>query len=180
MIGATTETEDEMIEPASREELHSLSLTVNGKEYSEQVNARALLSDFLRHRLGLYGTHVGCEQGVCGACTVIVDGRAVRSCLMFAVQADDAEVMTIEGLVGPDELHPIQEAFWEEHALQCGFCTPGIVLSLYEYLGEKAGVEDEDELREALSGNVCRCTGYINIARAAKRASYMVAKGAAT
>lgn len=164
-----------MSDLANTEELHSISLMVNGRTYSHGVNARMLLSDFLRHQLCLHGTHVGCEHGVCGACTVIVNGRAVRSCLMFAVQADGADVLTIEGLAGSKELHPIQEAFWEEHALQCGFCTPGIVLSLYEYLGENPGVEDEGEIREALGGTICRCTGYINVIKAARRAARSMA-----
>lgn len=164
----------------AREEVHPVSLSVNGVSRTAGATSRTLLSDFLRHELLLHGTHVGCEHGVCGACTVIVNGRAVRSCLMLAVQATGAEIMTIEGLAQDDELHPIQEAFWEEHALQCGFCTPGIILSLYEYLTEHAGVDDEAELREVLSGTICRCTGYVHIVEAAKRASRALAQGGET
>jgi aerobic carbon-monoxide dehydrogenase small subunit len=170
-----------MIEPqaapaAAPEDIHEVALTVNGRHHTRQVPARTLLSDFIRHELGLHGTHVGCEHGVCGACTVLVDGVTSRSCLMFAVQASGSEVMTIEGLAEPNNLHPIQQAFWEEHGLQCGFCTPGIVLSLVEYLRDNPGPRDADELRTALAGTLCRCTGYVHIVNAGVRASQMLSK----
>ncbi|MDQ6915634.1 MAG: (2Fe-2S)-binding protein [Actinomycetota bacterium] len=148
-----------------------MSVVVNGVQRSAVVASRTLLSDFLRHDLQLYGVHVGCEHGVCGACTVLLDGRAVRSCLMFAGQVDGAELQTIEGLAPEGRLHPIQQAFWEEHALQCGFCTPGFIMSIQEFLSENPGVEDEQEIREALSGNICRCTGYVNIVKAVRLAA---------
>ena len=152
---------------------HSVRVTVNGVAHEREVEPRLLLSDFLRHDLGLTGTHVGCEHGVCGCCTVRVDGEAMRSCLMFAVQADGAELDTIEGLAGPgDELHPIQEAFRECHGLQCGFCTPGFVMAIASYLEEeqRADLTDE-EVREAISGNLCRCTGYQYIVAAVQHAA---------
>jgi carbon-monoxide dehydrogenase small subunit len=150
-------------------------LRVNGCEYAEPAPPRLLLSDFLRHRLGLTGTHVGCEHGVCGACTVLLDGEAVRSCLLLAVQAAGAEVTTVEGLEGPDgRLHPIQQAFHEMHALQCGFCTPGFLLSVVAFLRDVPAPSD-DEIRRGLAGNLCRCTGYQNIVRAVRRASELLA-----
>ena len=148
-------------------------VSVNGAAYEREVEPRLLLSDFLRHELRLTGTHVGCEHGVCGCCTVRVDGEAVRSCLMFAVQADGADVVTVEGVApAPGELHPIQEAFRECHGLQCGFCTPGFVMAASAYLEEeqRADLTDE-EVREAISGNLCRCTGYQNIVEAVKHAA---------
>jgi len=145
-------------------------LTVNGVEHAAEAEPRLLLSDFLRHRLGLTGTHVGCEHGVCGACTVLVDGAPTRACLMFAVQAEGSSVTTIEGLAPDgDALHPVQQAFHEQHAMQCGFCTPGFVLSTVALLEEKPDADD-DELLDALSGNLCRCTGYRNIIAAARQA----------
>ncbi len=147
-----------------------ISFTVNGKRAERAVEPRLLLSDFLRHELGLTGTHVGCEHGVCGACTVLVDGEAVRSCLMFAVQADGRAVETVEGLAANGELHPLQAAFRDAHALQCGFCTPGILMTLVPFLREHPEA-DEHTIREALSGNLCRCTGYANIVAAVKRAA---------
>jgi aerobic-type carbon monoxide dehydrogenase small subunit (CoxS/CutS family) len=145
-------------------------LTVNGVERAAEAEPRLLLSDFLRHRLGLTGTHVGCEHGVCGACTVLVDGEPTRACLMFAVQAEGASITTIEGLAPDGEtLHPVQQAFHEQHAMQCGFCTPGLVLSTVALLQEKPDADD-DELLDALSGNLCRCTGYRNIIAAARQA----------
>jgi 3-oxo-Delta1-steroid hydratase/dehydrogenase small subunit len=141
---------------------HSIRLSVNGRTYEREVAARTTLVDFLRHELGLTGTHVGCEHGVCGACTIVKDGQAVRSCLMLAVQADGAELQTVEGLAGPDGLHPIQEAFIEKHGLQCGFCTPGFLMTTLEFLGDTPDPSDE-EIREALGGNLCRCTGYQSI-----------------
>jgi aerobic carbon-monoxide dehydrogenase small subunit len=147
-----------------------ITVTVNGSRYERTVEPRLLLSDFLRHDLGLTGTHVGCEHGVCGACTVLLDGQPVRSCLMFAVQADGHEIMTVEGLGTPDNLHPLQQAFWEVHAAQCGFCTPGILMSLLPFLEENAEPAEE-EIREYLAGHLCRCTGYQHIVDAVKLAA---------
>jgi aerobic-type carbon monoxide dehydrogenase small subunit (CoxS/CutS family) len=142
--------------------LHPLTLTVNGRSITRQVPARTLLSDFLRHDLGLTGTHVGCEHGVCGACTVSVDGQTARSCLSFAVQADGCDVRTVECLGRIGNLHPLQQAFWEKHGLQCGFCTPGMLMTAEELL---AGNPDpsREQVRDAISGNLCRCTGYETI-----------------
>jgi carbon-monoxide dehydrogenase small subunit len=148
---------------------HQIAVTVNACRHERTVEPRLLLSDFLRHELGLTGTHVGCEHGVCGACTVLLDGEPVRSCLLLAVQADGREVTTVEGLApaaGP--LHPLQEAFWECHALQCGFCTPGFLMTLVPFLAENPN-PSEDEIRRALSGNLCRCTGYQHIVDAVLR-----------
>jgi carbon-monoxide dehydrogenase small subunit len=144
-------------------EAQRVRLTVNGTVYEREVEPRLLLSDFLRHELGLTGTHVGCEHGVCGACTVLLEGEAVRSCLLFAVQADGATISTVEGL-GEDaeHLHPLQEAFWEAHGLQCGFCTPGILMTMSAFL-KRNPRPSEPEVRRALSGNLCRCTGYQHI-----------------
>ena len=152
------------------EPLH-VRLTVNGNEYARSVEPRRLLSDFLRHDLRLTGTHVGCEHGVCGACTVLVDGEPARACLMLAVQADGLEVTTVEGLApGSDGLHPVQQAFWDAHGLQCGFCTSGMLISTVALLRERAHPSDA-EIRQALSGNLCRCTGYQNIVRAVRLAA---------
>ena len=138
----------------------TITLQVNGAEHTATIEPRLHLGDFLRLELGLTGTHLGCEHGVCGACTILVNGEAVRSCLMLAVQADGTEVTTIEGMAAADgKLHPLQQAFHENHGLQCGFCTPGMIMSLKAYL-ERHPDADEAELREALSGNICRCTGY--------------------
>ncbi len=147
----------------------SVRLKVNGTVYERQVEARTHLADFLRHTLGLTGTHIGCEHGVCGACTVLVDGASVRACLMFAVQANGKTVETIEGVSAPDApLHPIQAALAEHHGLQCGYCTPGIVMTLIEMQREgRDRVWSESEIRHALSGNLCRCTGYQGIVDAA-------------
>ena len=151
-------------------------LRVNGHEYAQRVPPRLLLSDFLRHHLGLTGTHVGCEHGVCGACTVLLDGEAVRSCLLFAVQVAGVDVTTVEGLAEPDgTLHPVQQAFHEMHALQCGFCTPGFLLSVIAFLREEPAPLD-DKIRGALAGNLCRCTGYQNIVRAVRRAAELLAE----
>jgi carbon-monoxide dehydrogenase small subunit len=141
---------------------HTIRVTVNGTLYERTVEPRLLLSDFIRGELGLTGTHVGCEHGVCGACTVLLDGKAVRSCLLLAVQADGHEVTTVEALGTPDQLHPIQEAFRETHGLQCGFCTPGILMTVLPFLEENPA-PNESEVREALAGNLCRCTGYQHI-----------------
>jgi aerobic-type carbon monoxide dehydrogenase small subunit (CoxS/CutS family) len=152
-------------------EQRPISLTVNGREYRRMVEPRTLLSDLLRHDLRLTGTHVGCEHGVCGACTVLVDDELARSCLMLAVQADGASITTVEGLAeSPDRLHPVQEAFWDEHALQCGFCTSGMLITTVALLRERQHPSDV-EIREALSGNLCRCTGYQNIVRAVRLAA---------
>ena len=151
----------------------TIGVTVNGTRHERSVEPRLLLSDFLRHELGLTGTHVGCEHGVCGACTVLLDGEAVRSCLVFAVQADGRTVDTVEGLASEGALHPLQRAFHEAHALQCGFCTPGILMTLVPFLREHPA-PGEGAIREALSGNLCRCTGYANIVLAVER----VVKGA--
>lgn len=140
-----------------------ISITINGQRYERHVEPRLLLSDFLRHELGLTGTHVGCEHGVCGACTILFDGQPVRACLMFAVQAHGHELTTVEGLAADmQEMHPLQQAFWEAHGLQCGFCTPGILMTLVPYLAENPDPTEAD-VREALSGNLCRCTGYQHI-----------------
>ena len=147
-----------------------VTLTVNKKERRATVAPRLLLSDLLRHNLHLHGTHVGCEHGVCGACTVIVDGAAVRSCLMFAVQADGCEVTTVESLGSINKLHPLQQAFWEEGGLQCGFCTPGKLMEAIELLSKNPN-PTEDEIREAISGNLCRCTGYQNIVKSIESAA---------
>lgn len=152
-------------------QLLSLSITVNGKKYIREVEPRMLLSDFLRHELGLTGTHVGCEHGVCGACTILFDGESARSCLMFAIQADGHNISTVEGLAtDKDNLHPIQQSFWEAHGLQCGYCTPGILMTLVPFL-EQNPDPTEDEIRHALSGNLCRCTGYQHIVDAVKLAA---------
>jgi carbon-monoxide dehydrogenase small subunit len=148
-----------------------VAVTVNGRAYEREVEPRLLLSDFLRHELGLTGTHVGCEHGVCGACTVLFDGEPVRSCIMLAVQADGHEVTTVEALSpGPDRLHPLQQAFWDCHGLQCGFCTPGFLMTLVPFLKEHRD-PSEREIREAISGNLCRCTGYQHIVDAVKLAA---------
>jgi aerobic-type carbon monoxide dehydrogenase small subunit (CoxS/CutS family) len=151
-------------------DLFNITVTVNGARYERSVEPRLLLSDFLRYDLGLTGTHVGCEHGVCGACTVLFDGQPARSCLMFAVQAHGHEVTTVEGLGTPENLHPLQEAFWESHAAQCGFCTPGLLLTLVPFLKENPD-PSEQEIREAISGNLCRCTGYQHIVDAVKMAA---------
>jgi len=144
-------------------DLVTINLRVNGVDYQRQVEPRLLLSDFIRHDLNLTGTHVGCEHGVCGACTILFDGQPIRSCLLFAVQADGHNILTVEGLApDADHLHPIQEAFHDAHALQCGFCTPGFVMTLKPFLEENSNPSDE-EIREAISGNLCRCTGYDHI-----------------
>jgi aerobic carbon-monoxide dehydrogenase small subunit len=149
----------------------ALRAIVNGRPLEADVEPRRLLADVLREDAHLYGTHLGCEHGVCGACTVLVDGEPVRSCLMLAVQADGAEITTVEGLAPDGALHPLQEAFREHHALQCGFCTPGFLMTALHLLRERPDIEDEGEIREALAGNLCRCTGYSNIVDAVRDAA---------
>jgi len=150
---------------------HRVTLTVNGRAVIRVVEPRLSLADFLRHEVRLTGTHLGCEHGVCGACTVLVDGVSVRSCLMFAVQAEGSEITTIEGLAKSDgTLHPIQQAFRDAHALQCGFCTPGMMLTVMEFLRETPD-PSEHEIRDAISGNICRCTGYQGIVEATMNAA---------
>ena len=147
-----------------------ISVTVNGKGYKQEVEPRLLLIDLLREELGFTGPHVGCDTSNCGACTVIVDGLSVKSCTVFAVQADGGDILTIEGLAKDGKLHPIQEAFWEHHALQCGYCTPGMVMSAYALLCTNQK-PTENQIRKAISGNLCRCTGYQNIVTAIKGAA---------
>jgi carbon-monoxide dehydrogenase small subunit len=148
-----------------------VTIKINEIDYRREVEPRMLLSDFLRHELGLTGTHVGCEHGVCGACTILFDGESARSCLMFAVQADGHSITTVEGLAkDKDNLHPLQQAFWEAHGLQCGYCTPGILMSMIPFLKQNPN-PTEDEIRHALSGNLCRCTGYQHIVDAVKFAA---------
>ena len=145
-------------------------LTVNGRRHTLTVPVRRTLADVLREDLGLTGTHLGCEHGVCGACTILLDGQAVRSCLLLAVQADGHDLRTVEGLSEGAHLHPIQEAFWDAHGLQCGFCTPGLLLTVSAFLKETPDPSAE-EIREAIAGNLCRCTGYLNIIKAVQLAA---------
>jgi carbon-monoxide dehydrogenase small subunit len=140
-------------------DIHRISVTVNGRRYDREVESRKLLVDFLREDLGLVGTHVGCEHGVCGTCTVLLNGESIRSCLTFAVQADGAAIMTVEGLARDGQLHPLQEAFREKQALQCGYCTPGMLLRAYEILQDNPSPRPED-VRKGIASNLCRCTGY--------------------
>jgi carbon-monoxide dehydrogenase small subunit len=149
---------------------HTISVTVNGQLHSREVESRLLLVHFLRDSLDLTGTHIGCDTTSCGACTVIVDGRAVKSCTIFAVQADGASVETIEGVAANGQLHPLQEGFWEKHGLQCGFCTPGMIMSAKHLLAKNAN-PGEAEIRQAISGNLCRCTGYNKIVEAIQYAA---------
>jgi carbon-monoxide dehydrogenase small subunit len=160
--------------------LHTISVSVNDKTYQRTVEARLLLSDFLRYDLQLTGTHVGCEHGSCGVCTVLMDGEAVRSCLLFAVQAQGRTITTVEGLAldgshdgKPEAMHPIQAAFREKHGLQCGFCTPGFIMTLVPFLSSNPDPTD-DEIRQALSGNLCRCTGYQGIVESVRLAAEML------
>lgn len=158
------------------ESLKKINLNINGKEYSLSVEPRMLLSDVLRDELRLTGTHVGCEHGICGACTVMMDGRPVRSCLVFGVQADQKHIKTVEGLAHSDgTLHPLQEAFWEKHGLQCGFCTPGVLMSACHLLEENP-CPTREEIREGISGNLCRCTGYQNIVDAVEMAAELLSE----
>ena len=147
----------------------TIQLRVNGVQYERTVEVRRLLVDFLRHDLHLTGTHVGCEHGVCGACTILLNGESVRSCLLFAVQADGADLLTVEGLAPKGELDILQKAFWEHHGLQCGFCTPGFLMTAHELLHRTQNATEE-EIRETLSGNLCRCTGYQTIVEAVQEA----------
>jgi carbon-monoxide dehydrogenase small subunit len=148
-------------------EKRDIAVTINGKKYQEEVEVRYTLADFMRQQLGLTGTHLGCEHGVCGACTILFDGRSARSCLMLAVQADGHEILTVEGIApSADKMHPLQEAFRDNHGLQCGFCTPGMLTTLIEFLRDNPD-PTEQEVRIAISGNLCRCTGYQGIVAAA-------------
>jgi carbon-monoxide dehydrogenase small subunit len=151
--------------------LPAITITVNGARREAEVEPRTLLSDCLREQLGLTGTKVGCETSQCGACTVQLDGAAVKSCTVLAVQADGGSVVTIEGLARDGELHPMQDAFWEQHGLQCGFCTPGMIMSAVDLLAESGNRLTDDEIRHGLEGNLCRCTGYENIVRAVRAAA---------
>jgi carbon-monoxide dehydrogenase small subunit len=148
----------------------SISITVNGTVHASEVEPRLLLAHYLREVLDLTGTHVGCDTTSCGACTVILNGAAVKSCTLFAVQADGGEIMTIEGLANNGELHPLQEGFWEKHGLQCGYCTPGMIMSAYDLL-QRNPDPSEQEIRSGLSGNLCRCTGYHNIVKSVQFAA---------
>src|SRR5487761_957736 len=159
------------------EKKHHITVSVNGREHKLEVEGRVTLADMLRHRLPLSGTHLGCEHGVCGACTVLVDGRSARSCLMFAVQANGCEVTTVEGLTPDVGLSVLQQAFMDNHGLQCGFCTPGMLITLTELLRDNAD-PNEQEVREALTGNLCRCTGYAGIVKAALDAAQRLRGGA--
>ena len=146
---------------------HDITLTINGRDYAVRVDARRTLADVIREDCGQTGTHLGCEHGVCGACTVIVDGATVRSCLMFGVQADGCSIRTVEGLADGDRMHPMQQAFMENHALQCGFCTPGFLMLSVGVLEREPDISDQD-LLDVLSSNLCRCTGYVNIVKAVR------------
>jgi carbon-monoxide dehydrogenase small subunit len=152
---------------------HHISLIVNGKKVEADVEPRMLLVHFIRDVLGLTGTHVGCDTANCGACTVLLDGKAVKSCNIFAVQADGKELLTIEGLAKNGQLHPIQQAFWEKHALQCGYCTPGMIMTAYWFLNRNPN-PTEEEIRNAISGNLCRCTGYVKIVEAIQYAAELM------
>ena len=159
-------------------ERETISVTVNGRAYERTVEPRRLLSDFLRDDLRLTGTHVGCEHGVCGACTVMMDGVTARSCLTFAVMADGAEIETVEGLGTVDAMHPVQQAFWEKHGLQCGFCTPGMLMTAVELLKQNPD-PSVDDIRDAISGNLCRCTGYQTIVDSIRHAAHLMREGGA-
>lgn len=158
---------------------YPVRVKVNGVEYERSVEGRRLLSDFLREDLELTGTHVGCEHGACGACTALLNGQSILSCLVLAVQVDGAEILTVEGVADEAKLHPIQEAFWENHALQCGFCTPGMILSALALLKENPR-PTEEEIRVGISGHICRCTGYVNIVKAIQTAAEKMAETSQT
>lgn len=157
---------------------YPVTLTVNGTKYERQVEPRRLLVHFLRDDLGLTGTHIGCDTSQCGACTIVLNGHAVKSCTVFAVQANGGDVLTIEGLAKDGQLHPLQEGFWEEHGLQCGFCTPGMIMSAYDLL-QKQPQPSEQEIRHALHGNICRCTGYQHIVKSIQYAANKLAQASA-
>jgi len=150
--------------------MHSISLTVNGKSYTRDVEPRLLLVDFIRDVLGLTGTNIACDTSQCGACTIHMDGMAVKSCTVLAVQADGADITTIEGLAQNGNLHPMQQAFWDQHGLQCGYCTPGMIMAAVKLVENNPGISEE-EIRHGLEGNMCRCTGYQNIVRAVSQAA---------
>jgi carbon-monoxide dehydrogenase small subunit len=153
-----------------------ITVTVNGRRYSHEVEPRLLLVHYLRDVLGLTGTHIGCETGICGACTVLLNGQAVKSCMLFAVQADGQEITTIEGLASDGQLHPVQQGFWEKHGLQCGYCTPGMILAAVQLLQRNPN-PTEEEIRHALVGNLCRCTGYQQIVEAIQWAAERMREG---
>ncbi|MFA0733421.1 MAG: hypothetical protein LKKZDAJK_001721 [Candidatus Fervidibacter sp.] len=153
-----------------------ITVTVNGRRYSHEVEPRLLLVHYLRDILGLTGTHIGCETGICGACTVLLNGQAVKSCMLFAVQADGQEITTIEGLASDGQLHPVQQGFWEKHGLQCGYCTPGMILAAVQLLRRNLN-PTEEEIRHALVGNLCRCTGYQQIVEAVQWAAEKMREG---
>ena len=158
---------------------HKVATTINGRGRQDEVEARLLLVHYIRDVAGLTGTHVGCDTSQCGACTVIIDGKAVKSCTMFAVQAEGRQIMTIEGLADGDKLHPIQQAFWDEHGLQCGYCTPGFIMAA-KYLLDTNPNPSDDEIRKGLEGNLCRCTGYVNIVKSVQHAAAKLRSDAAT
>ena len=154
---------------------HVINVTVNGSSYTNDVEPRLLLVHYIRDMLGLTGTHIGCDTSQCGACTIMVDGLAVKSCTLFAVQANGSKILTIEGLAEGEKLHPLQEGLWEEHGLQCGFCTPGMIMTLCQVLERNPNPTDE-EIRHGIAGNICRCTGYQNIVKAAQNAARRMAE----
>jgi carbon-monoxide dehydrogenase small subunit len=154
----------------------AIRLTINGQSCAGNVSPRLLLSDFLREHVGLTGVRVCCEQGICGACTILVDGQTARACLMLAVQADGADILTVEGLGEAGTLHPLQQAFWDHHGLQCGYCTPGMLITAYELLSRNPD-PSETEVREAIAGNICRCTGYVHIVTSIKAAAQAIRSG---
>ena len=158
---------------------HRVSLTVNKRRREDEVEPRLLLVHYLREVAGLTGTHIGCDTTQCGACTVMINGEAIKSCTMFAVQAQDAEITTIEGLADGEKLHPLQQAFWDEHGLQCGFCTPGFIMAATYLLQENPNPTD-DEIRKGLEGNLCRCTGYVNIIKSVKAAAATMSQAQAS
>jgi carbon-monoxide dehydrogenase small subunit len=156
----------------------SIRLTINGQLFEGTVSPRTLLADFLREDANLTGVRVSCEQGICGACTILVDGQTARACLMLAVQADGADVLTVEGLARDGTLHPLQQAFWDHHGLQCGYCTPGMLMTAYELLGQNPD-PSEAQVREAIAGNLCRCTGYVHVVSSILAAAQAMRKGGA-
>ena len=153
-----------------------ITCKVNGKSHTGMAEPRYLLVHFLRDELNLTGTHIGCDTGHCGACTIMMNGRSVKSCMVLAVQADDADILTVEGLAKGEKLHPLQEAFWENHGLQCGYCTPGILISSL-FLLQRNPIPTEEEIRRGIEGNLCRCTGYVNIVKSVKAAAKMMREG---